>query len=242
MDATSKLNQSVYKQIYYNWKDYVSRHTSDSTDMMHIKLALDACDENIAAFATQCGVPYTKEANEFVWYDSNAVDLIGGLFQNQDAKLHLYNWVSATTPMVPSCKVALMDDRAVMPFKTRESDVGYDLTVIGLHKKLNDTVSLYKTGVKLQVDSGWYTEIVPRSSLSKSGYMLTNSIGIIDNSYTGELLVALTKVDSNAAPIEFPFRGVQMIFRRQNYALFKQVSETEIGATARGEGGFGSTN
>jgi hypothetical protein len=32
---------------------------------------------------------------------------------------------------------------------------------------------------------GYYTEIVPRSSISKFGYILSNNIGIIDNNYRG---------------------------------------------------------
>lgn len=138
------------------------------------------------------------------------------------------------------CKVVKMMPDAVMPFKPRLSDVGYDLTIIGQKKQITSTCALYHTGISIQVQKGMYAEIVPRSSLIKSGYMLANSIGIIDNSYTGELLVALQKVDFDAAPIEFPFRGFQLIFRKQEYVQMVECGDLE--ETDRGSGGFGSTN
>lgn len=65
---------------------------------------------------------------------------------------------------------------------------------------MNNTI-LYDTGIKINVKYGYYAEVVPRSSLSKSGYMLANSIGIIDNSYRNNIFVALTKINPDAPDI-----------------------------------------
>jgi dUTP pyrophosphatase len=78
--------------------------------------------------------------------------------------------------------------------------------------------------------------------LSKSGYILSNNIGIIDNSYRGNLLIALTKVDDSLPDIRIPFRCCQLIVRKQVYTQTEEVySEQELGTTNRGNGGFGSS-
>lgn len=141
-----------------------------------------------------------------------------------------------------TCDVWKVDDAAVFPTKARPSDVGYDLTIIKEVKKLTNNVTLYDTGIKVQVGHGLYTEIVPRSSLSKSGYMLANSVGIIDPSYTGNIMVALAKINPNAPEIQLPFRCCQLIFRKQVYVNMNEVTDgRSINDTLRSEGGFGSS-
>jgi deoxyuridine 5'-triphosphate nucleotidohydrolase len=185
------------------------------------------------------------------WTGTNAIDFLGNVFkgrQEENEKSSRYNiylqWLKNSTKNMqsnlPRCEVFKTDDNAIVPSKSKESDVGYDLTVIKVAKKLSDKVTLYDTGIKISVDNGYYAEVVPRSSLSKSGYMLANSIGIIDRSYLGNILVALVKVDDSVPDIELPFRCCQLIFRPQ---IFVDVKEVDIPfeETTRGEGGFGST-
>ena len=132
------------------------------------------------------------------------------------------------------------DPAATEPSKTRFSDVGFDLTIIKKIKEEGNCV-FFDTGVKVQVPIGFYVQIVPRSSLSKTGWMLANSVGIIDNGYTGNIIVALTKVDPNAADLELPFRGVQMILQKQFFSYMIEGSSV-VPETSREDGGFGSTN
>lgn len=140
-----------------------------------------------------------------------------------------------------TCKIWRVNNDAILPSKVRESDVGYDLTIIKKHKQLNSVTALYDTGIKLDIPFGMYVEVAPRSSLSKSGYMLSNSIGIIDPSYVGNIYVALTKVDPDAPEIEFPFRCCQLIFKEQKHVNIVETTE-QLENTGRGDGGFGSTN
>ncbi len=129
---------------------------------------------------------------------------------------------------------------AVHPFKLNDSDVGYDLTIISKAKDFSPIVSLYDTGIQIQVQSGWYAEIIPRSSLCKYGYMMANSVGIIDNEYRGNLYIPLIKIDPNARPIEFPFRCCQLIIRKQEKSIIQNTCD-DLDETKRGTGGFGST-
>lgn len=128
-----------------------------------------------------------------------------------------------------------------MPSKSNSSDVGYDLTIIKQVKSIHSNTVIYDTGLKIKLDYGYYAEIVPRSSLSKSGYMLSNSIGIIDNSYRGNLHIPLTKVDADAPDLVLPFRCCQLIIREQIHIDMVEVSD-DFDNTTRSNGGFGSTN
>lgn len=134
-----------------------------------------------------------------------------------------------------------LQDRAVEPFKARASDSGYDLTILEKVKTVG-MVEFYSTGIAVQhVKEGWYFDMVPRSSISKSGYILANSVGVIDNEYTGEVFVPLIKIDEKAKDIlaDGPVRIVQLIPRQVVHFIPTEVDE--FGETSRGDGGFGSS-
>lgn len=142
----------------------------------------------------------------------------------------------------PNIKVFKTDENAVIPAKAFEEDAGYDLTIIKKLKDFNSRTSLYDTGIKIEIDEGYYTEIVPRSSISKSGYILANNIGIIDNHYRGNLMIALTKIADDAPEIQLPFKCCQLIVRKQIFSNLIEVVENDFSETKRNEGGFGSTS
>lgn len=101
-------------------------------------------------------------------------------------------------------------------------------------------VVLYETGVAVQPPHGYYFELVPRSSIVKSGYMLANSVGVIDASYQGTIKVPLVRWCWWAREPQLPARLVQLVLRRQHYITGARV-ETFGHQTARGAGGFGSS-
>jgi deoxyuridine 5'-triphosphate nucleotidohydrolase len=135
-------------------------------------------------------------------------------------------------------KYTLTDDLGIPPQRARPSDSGFDLTLIGVRKQFGK-VTMYGTGVSVQPPSGYYFDLVPRSSMIKTGYMLANSVGIIDQAYTGEIMVPLIKIDPDAPDLELPAKLVQLIPRR--WFGFYPVN-TELDETSRADGGFGSTN
>jgi dUTP pyrophosphatase len=86
---------------------------------------------------------------------------------------------------------------------------------------------------------GWYFDVVPRSSIIKLGYLLANSVGVIDRSYRGEILVPLIKWDESAPDLELPQRVVQMVPRP---VVHFRIEETQdLNAGLRGDRGFGSS-
>jgi dUTP pyrophosphatase len=181
---------------------------------------------------------YINDGEYFVIkYGCNSVDFLGSIYNNINNNLSIkycnYNL------SIPRCCVVKTDDNAIFPSKENWSDVGYDLSIIKKIKDLNSKTALYDTGVKIQIDFGYYAEIVPRSSISKTGYILANNVGIIDNSYRGNLMIALTKIADDAIDITFPFKCCQLIFKRQIYVNLEEIKKLD--ETKRNEGGFGST-
>lgn len=74
---------------------------------------------------------------------------------------------------------------AVIPTKAHPTDVGFDLTATKVN--ITENYIEYETGIALQLPVGYFAFIVPRSSNSKKDLLLANSVGTIDQAYTGEL-------------------------------------------------------
>lgn len=130
-------------------------------------------------------------------------------------------------------------ENGVPPERARPSDSGFDLSLVAVRKRFGNVV-MYGTGVAVQPPSGFYFDLVPRSSIVKKGYMLANSVGIIDQAYTGEIMVPLVKIDPEAPDLELPQKLVQIVPRKW-YGLVPTLAGT-LESTSRADGGFGSTN
>ena len=96
------------------------------------------------------------------------------------------------------------------------------------------------TGIRVEIPQGYEMQIRPRSGLStKSGITLPNTPGTIDSDYRGPLGVALVNLSDQPYTVQHGDRGAQMIVAPVVQARFAVVEE--LGETARGAGGFGST-
>lgn len=168
---------------------------------------------------------------------ANALDAVGKLVDADRSILSRESeWFSPTR--YATFAYSLLTPEAFPPSKTRDSDSGFDLHLIDV-KKSYGNVTVYGTGISVTPPTGFYFDLVPRSSMIKTGYMLANSVGIIDQGYTGEIMVALIKTDPDAEPLTLPVKMVQLIPRHW-YGL-RPVCDT-ITPSDRGAGGFGSTD
>ncbi len=100
---------------------------------------------------------------------------------------------------------------------------------------------LVPTGIAIFLkDPGFAALILPRSGLGhKHGIVLGNLVGLIDSDYQGQLMVsAWNRSDTpfTIAPME---RIAQLVLVPVLQAQFNVVDE--FPASARGEGGYGST-
>lgn len=80
----------------------------------------------------------------------------------------------------------------------------------------------------------------PRSSISKTGLIMMNSIGVIDKSYRGELIAALWNSTDKEVTVEKGQRLVQIVSPTMDSFSRVEVVNS-LDTTERGEGGFGST-
>lgn len=131
------------------------------------------------------------------------------------------------------------DKDAITPTRAHDDDIGLDLTAIKIHKVLDNGVILYDTGICICPPKGYYVEIVPRSSIIKTGWILANNIGIIDENYRGNLYIPMVRAVPNAPMLELPFCKFQIIVRKAYYLNMLEVDD--LIETERGDGGFGSS-
>lgn len=181
----------------------------------------------------------------------NALDFLGAIYSESDARTRnesLYRqyleWLFFDKDVVsiPVCKFTRTSDLAVIPSRSRITDVGFDLTAISKVKNINSLTVMLDTGIIIEPQLGYFTKIYPRSSLVKSGYMLTNSVGIIDATYRDTLKICLVKVNPDAPEIVFPFKCCQLIFEKQLHFTMEEQEVGMLESTARDIGGFGSTD
>lgn len=180
------------------------------------------------------GINILKKLNELkkMDLDANTKFVVDSYF----TKASLY---STITNKIPELGFKLHSEEAVFPKKKIE-DVGYDLTITKIHKKISDMTIMYDTEVSCQIPLGFYVQIHPRSSISKTGYILSNNTGIADPGYTGTIKVVLTKIDPSMPNLELPLRIAQLVVTPYINCLTKKVDNHLD--TDRGSNGFGSSN
>ena len=101
--------------------------------------------------------------------------------------------------------------------------------------------TLIPTGLAIHIgDPSLAAMLLPRSGLGhKHGIVLGNLVGLIDSDYQGPLMVSCWNRGQAAFTLEPLERIAQMVIVPVVQAAFRRVADFE--ASARGEGGFGST-
>lgn len=134
-----------------------------------------------------------------------------------------------------------LEDGGQAPTYAHDTDACADVyaskdTVIPAHSISNKV----HTGLRIALPEGWVAKIAPRSSTgSKTSLRLSNSIGIIDADYRGEIMVLYDNISDSDYEIKAGDRIAQMWVGRVE--RFKPVPVDTLPTTERGEGGFGST-
>lgn len=133
-----------------------------------------------------------------------------------------------------------VDERAIIPAYQTPKSSGFDFhaiedTVIGFNK-----TRLVRTGLVVVLPENTEMQIRPRSGLSlKTGLIIPNSPGTIDEDYRGEISIIMKNTSLNPEIIKAGDRIAQGIIcdvRRPIIVCTDQVNET-----SRGTGGFGHT-
>ena len=192
----------------------------------------------------------SDDTNTIIFSGVNGLELLALVYANNTNPLfkkHRSMFLEWANPKpnyfsqdMPSFRYKKTLDGAVAPTKNRFSDSGFDLTLIRLINQVGRTF-YYDTGIQVQPDNGYYFELYGRSSISKTGYILANAVGILDASYRGNVIVALIKIDPNADDLILPKKLVQIIPKRL-HLLSAVESSIDLEETIRGNNGFGSSD
>lgn len=130
---------------------------------------------------------------------------------------------------------------AIIPTYSKEGDAGMDLTAVS--KEITDDYISYKTGLSFEIPSGYVGLLFPRSSNSKKDLLLTNSVGVIDSGYRGEVELRFKPILNgkleNIKTYEVGDRVGQIMI--VPYPKIEFVETENLSQSQRGDGGFGST-
>ena len=100
--------------------------------------------------------------------------------------------------------------------------------------------AMIPTGLFIELPEGFEAQVRPRSGLAaKHGISVLNAPGTIDADYRGEVKVILVNISNEPFTINPGERIAQMVVARHEKVEWQETDQ--LGETARGEGGFGST-
>lgn len=131
---------------------------------------------------------------------------------------------------------------AVTPSYAKSGDAAMDLTSLGF--KYDDTTvsHIHSTGIAVEIPPGFVGLLFPRSSISKKTQTLSNSVGVIDSGYRGEIKFVFKNLDLNDWSHTHYQKGErigQLIIIPHPVIELEEVSE--LSDSERGTGGYGST-
>jgi dUTP pyrophosphatase len=139
-------------------------------------------------------------------------------------------------------KIKKLSPEAVIPSYAKVGDAGMDLVATKIINETLDSIT-YGTDIALEIPEGFVGLVFPRSSIRKTHLHLSNSVGVIDSGYRGEIQATFKKVQgiSNNALDNYKVgdRIMQIMIIPHPPIQFEEVEE--LNNTERGEGGFGST-
>tara|TARA_B110000046_G_scaffold172693_1_gene194672 strand:+ start:270 stop:713 length:444 start_codon:yes stop_codon:yes gene_type:complete len=100
--------------------------------------------------------------------------------------------------------------------------------------------ALIPTGLHIALPAGFEAQVRPRSGLAyKKGITVLNAPGTIDADYRGDIGVILINHSKEPFEVCDGERIAQIVIA--NYEMISWSEVTELSATDRGQGGFGST-
>lgn len=127
-----------------------------------------------------------------------------------------------------------------LPARASGGAAGYDIRSCEDFRLDPGSVHAARTGLVMELPEGVECQVRPRSGLAaRYGVTLPNSPGTIDSDYRGELRILMQNLGREPVEIGRGDRIAQLVFNRCLVPLVEETSA--LSATARGDGGFGST-
>jgi len=136
-------------------------------------------------------------------------------------------------------KFKRLSPEAIVPTFSRVGDAGADLVATSVTE--TDLYIEYGTSLAIALPDGTAGLIFPRSSLSNYHLALSNSVGVLDQNYRGEIKFRFKKTNNgpSASYYKVGDRIGQLIVLPIPAITFEEVEELD--ETNRGESGYGSS-
>jgi dUTP pyrophosphatase len=136
-------------------------------------------------------------------------------------------------------RIKKLNKNAVIPSYAKDGDAGMDLVATRIISNTTFDIS-YGTDLAMEIPNGFVGLVFPRSSIRKYELVLSNSVGVIDSGYRGELQATFKKENGlDSLTYKVGDRIAQIIIIPYPPIEFDEVAE--LSDTERGDGGFGST-
>jgi dUTP pyrophosphatase len=129
---------------------------------------------------------------------------------------------------------------AVKPKFGKPGDAGADLvaTSVDFSRDSNSQI-VYGTGLAVEIPEGMVGLVFPRSSVRNYDIVMSNSVGVIDSGYRGEIMVTFNLKNPWADIYQVGDRIAQLVI--VPVPLITYAETQELSETNRGTGGHGST-
>lgn len=136
-------------------------------------------------------------------------------------------------------KIKKLVENAVIPRYAHDTDAGMDLTATS--KSYDDFGNVvYGTGLSFEIPEGYVGLLFPRSSNAKTNFYLTNSVGVLDSGYRGEVMFKYKSINAfRFNPYKVGERIGQLIIMPYPKIEFEEVEK--LSETDRGIGSYGSS-
>jgi len=139
-------------------------------------------------------------------------------------------------------RIKKLSSEAVIPTYAKDGDAGMDMVATRIINETLDSIT-YGTDIALEIPKGFVGLVFPRSSIRKTGLHLSNSVGVIDSGYRGEIQATFKKIqgitNDELENYKVGDKICQLMIIPYPPIEFEEVDE--LTNTERGEGGFGST-
>jgi dUTP pyrophosphatase len=136
-------------------------------------------------------------------------------------------------------KIKKVHPDAVKPKYANESDAGMDLVATSIIENTSFQIT-YGLGIAMEIPDGMVGLVFPRSSIRNTELILSNSVGVIDAGYRGELQATFNKLNGlDSIAYNVGDRIAQIII--VPHPIVQIVEVDELSESKRGIGGFGST-
>jgi dUTP pyrophosphatase len=141
-------------------------------------------------------------------------------------------------PFNMKIRVKKLHPEAVIPVYAKQGDAGLDLTAVSEEWNEDNSMVTYGTGLAIEIPEGYVGLLFPRSSVCKTSLNLSNSVGVIDSGYRGEVMFKYRYLEEGMV-YDVKDRVGQLLILP--YPSIELEEAEELSSTERGEGGYGST-